>query len=85
MGIKAFIKKHTRELAAVLSGLALFFFGLWQIDLLCAPYIWNDKKVIEILPFWYMLNTEAYVMFFSWIQIGLLLVGIGLWFWENSE
>jgi len=85
MAIKAFIKKHTWELAAILSGLALFFFGLWQVDLLSAPYIWNDRKVIEVLPFWYMLNTEAYVMFFSWIQIGVLLIGIGLWFWEDSE
>jgi len=83
MNFKALIKKHTAELAVILTGLSLFFFGLWQLDLLCAPYIWADKKVIEILPFWYMLNTNAYVMFFIWIQLGLLLIGIGFWFWED--
>jgi len=84
MRVKELIKKYTWQLAAILAGLSLFFFGLWQLDLLCAPYIWSDKKVIEILPFWYMLNTEAYVMFYAWILVGVFLIAVGLWLWEDN-
>jgi len=76
------IKKHTKEIVLLLLGLSLFWIGLWQLDLLCAPYVWADKKVIEVLPFWYMLNTEAYVMFCAWIMIGLMLVIVAFWLWD---
>ena len=78
-----FVKKYTWQITCLLLGLALFFIGLWQIDLICAPYVWSDKKVIEVLPFWYMYNTEAYVMFFAWIMAGVFLIVLALWFWEE--
>jgi len=80
--IKRFLKKYTFQIAGLLLGLSLFWIGLWQIDLICAPYIWQDKKIIEVLPFWYMYNTEAYVMFFSWVMIGLFLIIVALWYWD---
>jgi len=50
MSIKKYVKERTWQIACLLLGLALFFIGLWQLDLLCAPYIWRDKKVIEVYP-----------------------------------
>jgi len=79
------MKKHLLNLAAVLVGIALFFFGCWQIDMIAAPYIWNNLHDIEVLPKWIMRNGTAYVMFFCWIFIGLLLVIVGLWFWTDEN
>ena len=77
------LKKHTRELAMLLLGVAIFFVGLWQLDLIAARYVWENKEIIEVLPFWYMYNTEAYVLFFSFIFVGYVLTVVGLWLWED--
>ena len=78
------IKRNTSQIGLLIFGIALLLVGLWQLDLMCAPYIWDDRRVVEILPFWYMYNTEAYVMFYGWIFIGLALIVIGLWMWEEE-
>lgn len=73
--------------AGLLIGLTLFMFGCWQLDLLSAPYVWSDRQWREVLPFWHMWSTEAYVMFFTWIVAGLAVAVVtvfaSLWFWDD--
>jgi len=83
MTLRQYIKRHSKEILLLLLGVSLYFIGLWQLDLLCAPYVWSDKQVREILPFWYMYNTEAYVMFYGWIFLGTVLMLLSLWIWED--
>ena len=76
------MNKRINTIICVLAT-ALFYVCQWQIDLWVAPYLWNDPHVIEVLPFWYMLNTEAYVLFFILLNVAYWIGMVSLWFWED--
>jgi len=66
----------------VLIGNILYFTGLWQLDLLSSPRIW-DKNIVFLLPFNIPINGEiAYCLFYAMIMIGAVLVNLAYWFWE---
>ena len=85
MRVRAYVKRHSRELLAFALGMALFLIGAWQLDLIAAEKIdWTRSgPKREILPFWYMYDADAYVMFFAWIMIGVAIMCVTLWLWEE--
>jgi len=77
--------KHKWNTFFALVGIALFLVSLWQVDFICAPILWEHKAIIDLLPFWHMLNIDAYVMFLIWAVLGFAIFGFSLWFWEDDE
>lgn len=62
-----------KKLLAIIAR-PIFWIGLWQLDLQCFPGIWANGGDAEILPFWHMPKTYAYVMFYGWIFFGYALL-----------
>ena len=55
------------------------------MDLIAAECLWKHKHWREILPFWYMWSTDAYVLFVSWIFIGYFVTCISLLLLKERE
>ena len=70
---KAKIRDNRWNVLGLLVGMALWFYGAWQLDLLASPYVWADVHTREILPFWFWPSTWAYVLFFTWLTVGYFL------------
>lgn len=82
--------KRILSTITVVGSVFLSYIGIWQFDLQCFPSVWglsqyyyngpipvdvNGKPIIaEILPFWHMPITYAYVMFCGWIFAGYTLL-----------
>lgn len=62
------------ETLALVASVFLTFIGWWQLDLVSFPEVWGHPHIAEILPFWFMKNTDAYVMFFGWIFLGYAII-----------
>jgi len=69
------------------AAITVIIVALWQLDLLCAPrFDWTRQiPKREILPFWWMHEADAYVMFLAWIGVGVALLFAALWFWGDSS
>ena len=76
--IRKVISKNKILIFTLILGVFLYTVGLWQMDLIVAECLWKHKQWREILPFWYMWNTDAYVLFVSWIFIGYFITCISL-------
>jgi hypothetical protein len=72
------------ETGAIIASIFLTFIGWWQLDLISFPEVWGDVHIAEILPFWFMKNTDAYVMFFGWIFVGYAIL-LALYFLKGKE
>jgi hypothetical protein len=50
---------------------ALFWAGLWQLDLICAPLVWQLDEVF-LLPFNLPIHVQyAYCLFYAWIILSV--------------
>jgi len=76
--IREVISRNRILIFTLILGVFLFTVGLWQMDIIAAECLWKHKEWREILPFWYMWNTDAYVMFIGWIFVGYFLTAISL-------
>ena len=85
MKIKEVISKNRMLIFTLILGVFLFVVGLWQMDIIAAECLWKNKHWREILPFWYMWSTEAYVMFIGWIFVGYFLTSISLLLMDRKE
>ena len=83
--IREVISKNKILIFTLILGVFLYTVGLWQMDLIAAECLWKHKHWREILPFWYMWSTDAYVLFVSWIFIGYFVTCISLLLLKEKE
>ncbi len=83
--IRKVVSKNKILIFTLILGVFLYTVGLWQMDLIAAECLWKHKHWREILPFWYMWSTDAYVLFVSWIFIGYFITCISLLLLKERE
>lgn len=83
--------KNFAQKIFVVASFALFFFGLWQMDLLCIPHTWGvsgwangyfemgrigDFKIA-------MTSGTGYDLTQIFMVVGFLLAVLSLWLWDE--
>lgn len=80
-----------QKLFAVI-GFVMFFFGLWQMDMIAVGPIWGNRAVDPNGPFEFgrigplrFVTTigTAYDLCQAFMVIGLIIVALSLWFWDE--
>lgn len=76
-------RKHWSNLMVIAIGLFMQFLALWQLDWQVARWEWEHQYLRELLPFWYMWNTWAYVMWFGILMAVPFVLIVALWYWNE--
>ena len=92
MNIKKIFSKFPRlshnpiQKIAVILGCTIFFFFMWQINLMTADYatsVWNTLWTFNVELFPNMTFGVAYDLSQLLQALGFILAILGLWFWED--
>jgi len=82
LGVNSSVKTFAKRFVW-LSLYALFWAGLWQLDMICASQIWS-REWYWMLPFNIPIHVQyAYCLFYAWIILSAHILIV--WGWDFGE
>jgi cytochrome c biogenesis protein CcdA len=99
MSFKTKLSKNWAQKLCMVIGFVMFFFGLWQIDLIAVGPVWGTNWISPAPrfadhPFEMgrvgdfaigMTVGTAYDLCQTFLVLGLAITVLSLWYWENDS
>lgn len=80
------LKPHSLNVLLAVFATCLFFFGIWQHDMICVDKIWRPGVADGYFQCWIWKTTlgEGYDVTLFLIFLGYWLMFAALWFWNDE-
>jgi hypothetical protein len=89
-------RKHFLNVLGVIAAVCLYFFAIWQLDLICVEPVWDTQNFVRQyyeepyarVPFqcflWHTTVGRAYDTLLLLDFLAFWILFFALWFWEDE-